>query len=111
MTVSSHIHQKGEIDFDDLMGERKNYKDNLSSVEFPLYANSKLANALFSQELGRRLLGTGVQTYALCPGNVTTDISRTMDLPFILRLLMRPLGFLQKTPSEVRTKIGLQIAF
>ena len=38
------------------------------------YANSKLANVLFSRELGKRLAGTGVTTYSLHPGCILTDI-------------------------------------
>jgi len=112
LTVSSSIHVKGEMDFDDLMGDRKTYTENLSTVDYPLYANSKLANALFSQELGRRLLGTNVRTYALDPGNAVTDISRTMDLPLLVRLALTPLGFMLKTPEEVRTRricVGIQL--
>ncbi len=40
------------------------------------YCQSKLANILFSSELGRRLEGTGVTTYSLHPGNIYTDIIR-----------------------------------
>ena len=38
------------------------------------YANSKLANVLFSRELGKRLAGAGVTTYSLHPGCILTDI-------------------------------------
>ena len=38
------------------------------------YSNSKLAQVLFSQELGKRLVGTGVTTYSLHPGAILTDI-------------------------------------
>jgi len=40
------------------------------------YANSKYANILFSKELGSRLLGTKVNTYAVCPGLVETSVIR-----------------------------------
>ena len=45
------------------------------------YSNSKLANVLFSAELGRRLAGTGVSTYALHPGVVASDVWRAVPWP------------------------------
>jgi NAD(P)-dependent dehydrogenase (short-subunit alcohol dehydrogenase family) len=45
------------------------------------YATSKLANVLFSAELGRRLAGTGVRTYSLHPGVIDTDIWRRLPAP------------------------------
>lgn len=53
----------------------------------PEYGVSKLANVLFSAELGRRLAGTGVTTYALHPGVVATDVWRQVPGP--LRWLMK----------------------
>lgn len=53
----------------------------------PEYGVSKLANVLFSAELGRRLAGTGVSTYALHPGVVATDVWRQVPGP--LRWLMK----------------------
>ncbi|MEN9627037.1 MAG: hypothetical protein RJA10_263, partial [Pseudomonadota bacterium] len=46
------------------------------------YGVSKLANVLFNAELGRRLKGTGVSTYALHPGVVATDVWRAVPWPF-----------------------------
>lgn len=51
------------------------------------YSNSKLANVLFSAELGRRLAGSGVATYALHPGVVATDVWRAVPWP--IRPLMK----------------------
>lgn len=51
------------------------------------YAVSKLANVLFSVELGRRLKGSGVSTYALHPGVIDTEIWRALPRP--LRALNR----------------------
>jgi retinol dehydrogenase 12 len=47
----------------------------------PEYAVSKLCNVLFTQELGRRLAGTGVTAYALHPGVVASDIWRRVPWP------------------------------
>jgi NAD(P)-dependent dehydrogenase (short-subunit alcohol dehydrogenase family) len=55
------------------------------------YAVSKLCNVLFTQELARRLAGTGVTTYALHPGVVASDIWRRVPRlarPFITRRML-----------------------
>ena len=51
------------------------------------YCASKLANVLFSAELGRRLRGSGVSTYALHPGVIDSDLWRMFPRP--LRALNR----------------------
>ncbi len=51
VTVSSHAHTAGRIDFDDLQGER-------SYSGARAYDQSKLANVLFTYELARRLRAT-----------------------------------------------------
>jgi retinol dehydrogenase-12 len=51
VTVSSYAHRKGEINFDDI-----NMEKDFGSLKS--YRRSKLANVLFSNELGRRLQGT-----------------------------------------------------
>jgi NAD(P)-dependent dehydrogenase (short-subunit alcohol dehydrogenase family) len=58
------------IDFDNLRGEGP--FDNGA-----LYAQSKLANALFSFELSHRLHGTGVTSNAIHPGSVFTNITHS----------------------------------
>jgi NAD(P)-dependent dehydrogenase (short-subunit alcohol dehydrogenase family) len=68
VTVSSGAQSMGEIDFDDLMGERK-YSGQLA------YNQSKLANVMFTYELARRLAGTGVTATALHPGMTNTAFS------------------------------------
>jgi retinol dehydrogenase-12 len=45
------------------------------------YGVSKLANVLFSAELGRRLAGSGVTTYSLHPGVVATEVWRAVPWP------------------------------
>lgn len=65
VTVASHAHTQGRIDFDDLQGER-------SYSGARAYNQSKLANVLFTHELARRLRGSGVTANALHPGVVST---------------------------------------
>jgi NAD(P)-dependent dehydrogenase (short-subunit alcohol dehydrogenase family) len=51
------------------------------------YRISKLANVLFSAELGRRLNASGVSTYSLHPGVVGSDVWRSVPWP--LRSLVK----------------------
>tara|TARA_R110002110_G_scaffold205066_1_gene416795 strand:- start:203736 stop:204758 length:1023 start_codon:yes stop_codon:yes gene_type:complete len=62
------------IDFDNLRGEK-------AFDAQQAYGQSKLANALFSLELARRLEGTAVTSNALHPGLVQTQIARTAPAP------------------------------
>lgn len=62
--VSSHAHYGGKLDFDNLRGEKPGYSG------FAAYAQSKLANVLFSNELARRY--PQVSSNALHPGPVRT---------------------------------------
>lgn len=73
VTVASYMHNYGKIVKHDLHGERK-YNP------IRAYCNSKLANVLFSRELGKRLKHTGVTTYALHPGVIRTQIMRNRPL-------------------------------
>ncbi len=70
VTVSSTAHKFGSIDFDDLNWERKRYWAWLA------YAQSKLANLLFSSELQRRLTAAGspVLSNAAHPGYAATNL-------------------------------------
>ncbi len=65
-------------------------KPTASRTGFPEYGASKLANVLFSAELGRRLAGTGVNTYALHPGVVASEIWRAVPWPLdvLVKLFM-----------------------
>ncbi|GFO69672.1 retinol dehydrogenase [Geomonas limicola] len=70
VNVASEAHRLcAGIDFEDLQGEM-NYEGKAA------YAQSKLANLLFSYELARQLDGTGVVVNAVHPGNVMSGFSR-----------------------------------
>lgn len=88
VTVASQMHNYGKIVKDNLHGERK-YK------VVQVYENSKLANVLFSRELGKRLRGTGVTTYSLHPGVVRTNIMR--NSPILYGIASVVLWFLGKS--------------
>lgn len=64
------------------------------------YCVSKLANVLFSAELGRRLEGTGVTSYALHPGVVASDIWRSVPWP--VRALLK-LGMISPEKGAMTT--------
>ena len=52
-----------------------------SITAFPEYCVSKVANIFHAQELGRRLQGTNVTTYAVHPGVVASDVWRQIPQP------------------------------
>ncbi|MFC4541253.1 oxidoreductase [Halosolutus amylolyticus] len=69
VTVSSGMHERGAIDFDDLQGED-------SYDPWDAYGKSKLANVLFAYELERRLLTAGAtaKSVAVHPGYADTNL-------------------------------------
>jgi retinol dehydrogenase 14 len=85
VTVSSVGHRQGTLDFSDLQFER-----GYSIMR--AYSRSKLANLLFSNELARRLAGTGVTSNSLHPGAVDTRIWSGAPLwaKPLIRLVFRP---------------------
>jgi NAD(P)-dependent dehydrogenase (short-subunit alcohol dehydrogenase family) len=92
VTVSSGAHARGRIDFDDLQGAR-GYSGNRA------YSQSKLANILFSNELARRLEGTGVTANSLHPGVVGTNFGAEDQARFftLVKRLVLPI---LKTPEQ-----------
>ncbi len=85
VNVSSGAHKIGRIDFDNPFLTR-----GFNVVRG--YAQSKLANILFTKELARRLAGTGVTVNALHPGAVGTNIGIDRRTGFGKRVLalLRP---------------------
>ena len=80
------------IDFDNLRGEGV-----FDSGE--AYGRSKLANALVSLELAKRLEGTGITSNAIHPGLVQTNIARTA--PALLRGAFELFGgVIAKSPAQ-----------
>jgi NAD(P)-dependent dehydrogenase (short-subunit alcohol dehydrogenase family) len=72
VTVTSGYHRIGRIDFADLDARGRYHK-------WPAYAQSKLANLLFTFELQRRADATGVELLALSahPGYAVTNLQAT----------------------------------
>jgi NAD(P)-dependent dehydrogenase (short-subunit alcohol dehydrogenase family) len=75
VTISSNGHKVGRIHFDDLQWERRYRK-------MSAYAQSKLANLLFTYELQRRLAAAGALTIAVAahPGTANTELVRHLSL-------------------------------
>ncbi|RJG22989.1 SDR family oxidoreductase [Paenibacillus thiaminolyticus] len=92
INVSSGAHKIGRIHFDDLHLTR-------GYNAITAYAQSKLANILFTTALARRLQGTQVTANSLHPGAVATNIGVDRSTGFGTRIMavLRPF-FL--TPEE-----------
>lgn len=75
---------------------------------FGVYGRSKLANILFTQELARRLEGTGVTANSLHPGNVHSNLASDGDAG-ALSWWMRTFGpYVLMTPEKgARTSVKL----
>jgi NAD(P)-dependent dehydrogenase (short-subunit alcohol dehydrogenase family) len=75
ITVASLAHRLGEVDVEDLNYERRRY------IRFLAYAQSKLANLLFTHELHRRLQAAGspVRALACHPGYARTNLGTHSD--------------------------------
>jgi len=92
VTVSSHAHTSGRIDFDDLQGER-----GYSGAR--AYSQSKLANVLFTYELARRVPAAAITANALHPGVVSTSFGAE-DPAGVQRLLLLVMRPFMKTPAQ-----------
>ncbi len=86
ITTVSQAHKGAHIPFDDLNAER-------SYRGFGRYAETKLANILFTTELARRLDGTGVTANCFHPGLVATGFNRNNGLLMDLGMtILRPVA-------------------
>jgi NAD(P)-dependent dehydrogenase (short-subunit alcohol dehydrogenase family) len=79
ITTSSVAHKGAQINFDDLQFERRRYNG------FKAYGQSKLANILFTKELSKRSIGSGVGSNCFHPGGVRTSLVQSS--PWYYRLI------------------------
>ena len=95
VNVSSRMHVRAihGIDFDDVQRNRR-YR------AMEVYAESKLANLLFTSELARRLAGTGVTANAVHPGVVATNFSLDGDADGIIAWFYRWAAPFMRTPER-----------
>ncbi len=99
VNVASDAHKGVSINFDDIQGKTR-YRG------WRAYQQSKLANILFTNELARRLEGSGVTANCLHPGFVRTTIFRERGA--VGWLLRRAADLIALSPEEgARTSIFL----
>ncbi|UNC92178.1 SDR family oxidoreductase [Candidatus Contubernalis alkalaceticus] len=100
INVTSGAHKTGKIYFEDV-NLKKNY------TFWRAYAQSKLANIMFTYELSERLKGTGVTANCLHPGAVATSMGINRDTGFgtLITRLLRP--FFQTPEQGAETAIYL----
>jgi len=96
VTVASIGHRRATLDLDDLNLRKRRY------WIMEAYARSKIANVLFSNELARRLAGTGVTSNCLHPGRVATNIWSGAPL------WSKPLIALFLRPSFISVEAGAE---
>jgi len=100
INVSSFFHTFGKIYRDDLQSKKSYWK-------WLAYAQSKLANVLFTRELKKRLRGTKVTANSLHPGSVRTELARYSTIIQYATLIFR---VFTKTPrSGAQTSIMLAV--
>jgi NAD(P)-dependent dehydrogenase (short-subunit alcohol dehydrogenase family) len=80
INLSSGGHVLGDVDFDDLNWEHRDYD------KFVAYGASKTANILHAVEADRRLRDSGIRAYAVHPGTVATSLARYMSRSDFSRL-------------------------
>ena len=103
VNVASTAHRSARhgLDFDDLQSNR-HYRG------MQAYARSKLANILFTNELARRLSGTGVTANSLHPGTVATGFARDDDASGFLAFGVKVIKpFVLKPEKGARTSVYL----
>jgi NAD(P)-dependent dehydrogenase (short-subunit alcohol dehydrogenase family) len=83
----------GEIDFDDLHFDKREYDPSQA------YANSKLANVLHALDLSRRLEGSGVTAFSVHPGWIRSNLLEGAFARFMQNVVMRPFSRLLGTMS------------
>ncbi len=84
VNVASDAHRSGEMRWDDLQHER------WTIAGWGAYAQSKLANVLFTRELARRIEGSEVTACAIHPGFVGSNFARNNPLGKVAMTLLRP---------------------
>ena len=89
VSTSSTAHQGMNLDFDDLQSA-EGYRG------LKVYGRSKLANILFTREIARRLVGTGVTANCFHPGAVATRFGESsggfagLAIPFLRPFFFSP---------------------
>ena len=97
--LASMMHLLGQIDVDQFKADQVKKYNGVRS-----YANSKLANLLFSNTLAQQLQGSSVTSNALHPGGVDSEIYR--ELPKYQYSAIKLFLILTSKPAELIKKIA-----
>ena len=94
-------HIRGQMQWDDINWETIPYNS------LQAYAQSKLANILFTKELARKGEGSGVNAYALHPGVINTELGRHLKDTFGPAVMLWKLAmpFIKTPESGANTTI------
>ncbi|XP_062867330.1 retinol dehydrogenase 12 [Trichomycterus rosablanca] len=92
VNVSSTNHRRGKVDFSHFRGE------NLTYTMDSVYNHTKLHNIIWTNELARRLQGTGVTANSLHPGVVMTEVMRNYN--WLVRFIFNVVGIVFFKSSE-----------
>ncbi|TPX30543.1 hypothetical protein SmJEL517_g05924 [Synchytrium microbalum] len=87
----------------DSRGSFINFDDFQSKKDYAgprVYSRTKLANILYTDNLAKRLSGTGVTANSLHPGVVRTELIRHVNIPFYAWSLYPIAMIVTKTPWE-----------
>ena len=99
VNVASDAHRFVRLDLNDLQNEQR-YR------ALRVYGQSKTANLLFTQELARRIAGSGVSVNALHPGGIRSNLGRSEGKA--LEVVRKLVGLFLKSPEEgARTSLYL----
>ena len=99
VNVASDAHRFVRLDLNDLQNEQR-YR------ALRVYGQSKTANLLFTQELARRIAGSGVSANALHPGGIRSNLGRSEGKA--LEAVRKLVGLFLKSPEEgARTSLYL----
>ena len=83
VVLSSAGHQMGDVDFDDVNFERRDYEPFLA------YGAAKTCNVLHAVEIDRRYRDQGVRAFAVHPGVIHTELGRYMTDETMASLISR----------------------
>jgi NAD(P)-dependent dehydrogenase (short-subunit alcohol dehydrogenase family) len=93
ITTSSRAHYRAALPFDDVQAERSPW-----GMGMQRYAETKLANILFTKELARRLAGTRVTANCFHPGFVGTGFNHNNGP--LMRLAMSAARLVARRPDK-----------
>jgi NAD(P)-dependent dehydrogenase (short-subunit alcohol dehydrogenase family) len=101
ITTASHGHKmiKNGMNFDDLSAERfYSFPKKIVGGPTLRYAETKLANILFTSELAERLKGSGVTAHCFDPGLVSTNFNQNNGL--LARMTMAGMKPFSRSPEK-----------